>query len=141
RDEEVGEHPRPALTALGAVERASAVQVDDLGVGDERAEPRRAPESVGDESHGRSFRTSSARALLDPVPLALAPERRHVDAEAGGGVLQRGRLGEHLHDVVALDVLEGEAGLGRGGRGGGGAGQAGGGGLGGGGGGGGGRGG
>src|SRR5204863_2667952 len=34
---------------------AGAVQVDDLGVAHERAEPRRAPESVGDESHGGPF--------------------------------------------------------------------------------------
>src|SRR5262249_27516015 len=43
---------------------------------------------------------------VEPPALALPPQRRDVDAEPGGGLLQRGRLREHLAHVTLLQVLE-----------------------------------
>ena len=50
--------------------------------------PPRAPGSI-DLRAARHRRA----ALIEPPPLALAPQRGRVDAEAGGGLLERRRLG------------------------------------------------
>src|SRR5688572_12741920 len=58
---------------------------------------------------GRGARINARRpALLDPVPLPLAPERCHIDSETRGCFLERRRLGEHALDVPALEILEGD---------------------------------
>ena len=62
-------------------------------------------------SRSQHFAGASVQA---PAP-ALAPERRHVDAEARGRFLQRRGLGEHLAHVAPLQVLERGAALGSGG--------------------------
>src|SRR5881397_824046 len=59
--------------------------------------------NAGMSSRAREGR--SAR-LLDAVPLALAPERRRADAEAGRGILEGGGVGEHALDVHPLHLLE-----------------------------------
>lgn len=66
-------------------------------------EPRRAL-AAGDVElpprQARALRSIDVRvarrrraALVEPPPLALAPQRGRVDAEAGGGLLERRRLG------------------------------------------------
>src|SRR5262249_38751830 len=45
-------------------------------------------------------------ASVEAPALALAPQRRDVDPQAGGGLLQGRRLGQHLTHVALLHVLE-----------------------------------
>ncbi len=58
---------------------------------DDAALPPRGPTSIDVRAARR--RRDVDVALLEPPPLALAPQRRRVDAEAGGGLLERRRLG------------------------------------------------
>jgi hypothetical protein len=54
RDEEVRERPCALRVARGAMQRAGAVQVDDVVVAEHCTETRRAAERVRDESHACS---------------------------------------------------------------------------------------
>ena len=52
------------------------------------------------------------RALINLVALAFAPEGRDVDAEGFVGVLERRRLGDNAHNMVAFHVIENGVGAG-----------------------------
>ena len=66
--------------------------------------PAGTPRAAADGAGSRTARF--IRSLFDPVALPLPPERRHVDAEPGRGLLERRRVREHPLDVPALERLE-----------------------------------
>ena len=46
--------------------------------------------------------------MFEVITAPLAPQRGGVDSESLGSLLERGRVGEHLFDAAALELLERE---------------------------------